>query len=79
MKNWNNLHANAAGFSIKQSNISKLYKYANEKLKQVDFNQGFYEADFIVNGNTSYLEDMVEELRSVERRVGTECRSRWSP
>ena len=55
-------HASAAGFGIKQSNISKLYEYANEKLKQVDFNQGFYEADFIVNGNTSYLEGMVEEL-----------------
>ena len=31
----------------------------------------------IVNKET--LEDMLTELRSEERRVGKECRSRWSP
>ena len=55
-------HGNAAGFSIKESNIPKLIDYANEKLKDVNFNEGFYEADFIVHGNCSYLADMIEDL-----------------
>lgn len=55
-------HANAAGFSIKQNDVSKLLNYANEKLKDINFNEGFYEADFIVNGNCSYLSNMIEDL-----------------
>ena len=57
-----NMHANAAGYSIPQSNISRLTKYANEKLANVNFNEGFYEADFVVQGNCSYLSKMIEEL-----------------
>src|SRR5688572_24369777 len=30
-------------------------------------------------GKSSYLAVQEEELRSEERRVGKECRSRWSP
>ena len=55
-------HANAAGFSIKESNVDKLTAYANEKLKDINFNEGFYEADFVVQGNCSYLEDMIVDL-----------------
>lgn len=55
-------HANAAGFGIKKSNIRKLNDYANEKLKDVNFNEGFYEADFVVSGNCSYLGDMIKSL-----------------
>ena len=55
-------HGNAAGFSIKESNIDKLNDYANEKLKDINFNEGYYEADFIVNGNCSYLGDMITDL-----------------
>lgn len=55
-------HANAAGFSIKESNVDKLTNYANEKLKGINFNEGFYEADFVVQGNCSYLTDMIIDL-----------------
>lgn len=57
-------HSNAAGFSIKESNIDKLNAYANEKLKDIDFNEGFYEADFIVRGNCSYLQDLILDLEN---------------
>lgn len=55
-------HANAAGFSIKVSNIDKLIEYANKELKDINFNEGFYEADFIVKGNCSYLSEMIKNL-----------------
>lgn len=55
-------HGNAAGFSIKKSNISKLIDYANEKLAHVNFNEGFYEADFVVSGNCSYLGELITDL-----------------
>ena len=57
-------HANAAGFSIKEKNISKLYDYANEELKDVDFNEGYYEADFVVSGNYSDLDGLVMDIGS---------------
>ena len=55
-------HGNAAGFGIKANNIDKLVQYANEKLAKVNFNEGWYEADFIVAGNCSYLEDLIQSL-----------------
>ena len=57
-------HANAAGFSLKNCNVSKLYDYANEKLKDVDFNEGYYEADFVVSGNYSDLTGLVTDIGS---------------
>src|SRR2546421_8811943 len=29
--------------------------------------------------STEYIQDAINEVRSEERRVGKECRSRWSP
>lgn len=66
-------HANAAGFSIKVSDISKLYDYANEKLANINFNEGFYEADFIVNGNCSYLNNMIIDLCHGKDFYGQNC------
>lgn len=63
-------HANAAGFSIKVSNIDKLTEYANRVLADVNFNEGFYEADFIVKGNCSYLADMIKALDKGARLWG---------
>ena len=31
------------------------------------------------SGKTSLMYNIIDELRSEERRVGKECRSRWSP
>lgn len=55
-------HPNAAGFSIKHNNISKLTDYANEKLADINFNENFYEADFVVPANYSDLYDLVYSL-----------------
>ena len=56
------MHANAHGVTIKSSNVDKLISYANKKLADINFNEGFYEVDFLVNGNCSYLDQMIEEL-----------------
>lgn len=55
-------HANAAGFSLKEKNIDRLYQYANEKLKNIDFHQGIYEIDFRLNGNSPYLRELIFEI-----------------
>ena len=66
-------HNNAAGFAIKESDISKLYDYANKKLANINFNEGFYEADFIVNGNCSYLNEMIFDLWKGKNIYGQNC------
>lgn len=55
-------HPNAAGFGIKNSDIDKLINYANKELAEVNFNEGFYEADFIVKGNCSYIGELIDDL-----------------
>lgn len=55
-------HANAAGTGLRISNIDKLTSYANETLKNINFNEKFFEADFIVKGNCSYLGDLISEM-----------------
>lgn len=55
-------HSNAAGYSIPRKSVDKLTQYANQQLANVNFNEGFYEADFIVQGNCSYLGRMIAEL-----------------
>ena len=66
-------HNNAAGFAIKESDISKLYDYANKELANINFNEGFYEADFIVNGNCSYLNEMIFDLWRGKNIYGQNC------
>lgn len=66
-------HANAAGFSIKTNNIDKLLTYSNEKLKNIDFNEGFYEADFIVKGNSSILSKIIFDLEDGKGFWGQGC------
>lgn len=66
-------HNNAAGFAIKESDIPKLYQYANKKLEDINFNEGFYEADFIINGNCSYLNEMIFDLWKGKNIYGQNC------
>lgn len=66
-------HANAFGYALKESNIDKLVKYANETLKDINFNEGFYEVDFDVNGNCSYLKTMIQELTEGGEYWGQGC------
>lgn len=66
-------HAQAAGASLKNSNVDKLITYANNELKDIDFNEGFWEVDFIVNGNCSYLKDLIQELVDGKEYWGQGC------
>ena len=66
-------HSQAFGHSIKISNIPKLYDYANKKLANINFNEGFYEADFIINGNCSYLNEMIFDLWKGRNIYGQNC------
>lgn len=63
-------HANAAGFSIKESDVSKLYDYANKELANVDFNEGFYEADFVIQGNYSEITQLVMDIGAQQKLWG---------
>lgn len=63
-------HANAFGTSIKVKDIPKLYSYANEKLADVDFNENFYEADFIIQGNYSDIVNLVTEIDAAAQYWG---------
>ena len=63
-------HQGAAGFGIPANNVDKLIDYANEKLKDVNFNEGYYEADFIVHGNCSYLSTLISDLDRIKDTFG---------
>lgn len=63
-------HQGAAGFGIPTSNVKKLIDYANEKLKDVNFNEGYYEADFVVQGNCSYLGALISDLDRIKDTFG---------
>lgn len=67
------MHANAFGQSIKISNIDKLVNYANKELANINFNEGYYEADFIVNGNCSYLTELVKNISENKNLWGQGC------
>lgn len=66
-------HSNAAGAGIKLHSVDKLYEYANRKLADVNFNEGVYEADFILNGNTSYLAELIKDLNKGKSLYGQGC------
>lgn len=66
-------HSNAFGQGIKISNIDKLYEYANKGLANVNFNEGFYEIDFNINANCSYIEDLIYGLWDGRFIYGQEC------
>lgn len=44
-------HAQAFGAKISEKNIDKFHEWANEKLKDMDFNAGFYIVDYEFNEN----------------------------
>ena len=50
--------------------MEKLVDYANDKLKDVDFNEGFYEADFVVQGNYSEITNLVMDIGSQSKLWG---------
>lgn len=52
-------HSGAAGYGMKISNVDKLNEYANEKLKDIDFNEGMYEVDFCLTAAAPYIKELI--------------------
>lgn len=44
---------------MKISNIDKLNEYANEKLKDINFNEGMYEVDFCLTAAAPYIRELI--------------------
>ena len=61
---WVQGHANAAGASILDSNLRAFHEYANEALKDINFNEGMYDVNFIREPNAPDLEDLIYDLAS---------------
>lgn len=55
-------HANSFGFEIKNNNIPKLINYANTKLATVNFNEGFYEVDYVLSANSTLIAPIITEM-----------------
>lgn len=55
-------HPNAFGVSIHKNNIDKFINYANEKLKNVDFNEGIYEVDFCFDCEDENLINAITQI-----------------
>lgn len=56
-------HAAAHGISIQKSKLDSFINYANKALKDVDFNEEFYEVDFVFNARESEkLSEVIFEL-----------------
>ena len=61
---WVQGHANAAGCSIYDNNLRAFHEYANEALKDINFNEGVYDVDFIREPDAEDLEQLVFDLAS---------------
>lgn len=55
-------HANAAGFCINESDVDKLNEYANEKLKDIDFNEGVYTVDMIFDKDYDCFDRVFDDI-----------------
>ena len=61
---WVQGHASAAGACIKDSNLRAFHEYANKALKDIDFNEGVYTANFERNAEAYDLKDLIIDLGS---------------
>ena len=59
---WVQGHANAAGASILDSNLRAFHNYANEALKDINFNENMYDVNFIRTIDDVDLEDLIFDL-----------------
>lgn len=55
-------HDNAAGCSIKNSDLSKLHQIANERLSQYNFGEEYYEVDFERRASETDLDELIRDL-----------------
>jgi len=66
-------HANAAGCSIKDSDLRAFHEYANDALKDIDFSEGAYDVNFSRTIDDKDLEDLIFELGSCPEIWGQNC------
>lgn len=64
-------HDNAAGISIEDRNLRALHEYANEALKDMDFNETYYDANFERNAIDSDLEAIIKDIAAYPNLWGT--------
>ena len=62
-------HANAAGCSIENDKLEQFHKYANEKLKEVNFNENSYDVNFICSANDDLFE-LIFDLEALKTTYG---------
>jgi single-stranded-DNA-specific exonuclease len=55
-------HDNAAGCSIKNSDLSKLHQIANERLSQYNFGEEYYEVNFERRASETDLDELIRDL-----------------
>ena len=55
-------HPNAAGASILDKNLRDFHNYANEKLKDIDFSEGFYKVNFERFASDHDLKELIYAL-----------------
>ena len=57
-------HDNASGVGIMEQNINDFLDYANDKLKDIDFGENWYEINFSRYGASTDLNDLIRDLAS---------------
>ena len=62
-------HANAAGCSIKNADLSNFHSYANDNLSEIDFNTDVFDVNFIFDSRKD-LYDFVYEMDSISDTFG---------
>ena len=68
-------HANAGGWSLRTKFINALTNYANDKLADVDFGEGFYDVDFVFGAQEdAKISDCVYDLENYKNIWGQGCK-----
>ena len=62
-------HANAAGCSIKNSDLTSFHNYANDSLVDINFNENLYDVNFICHAKDN-LKDLIFDLDSIKDTYG---------
>ena len=64
-------HPNAAGYCLLANNYNSFIQYANEALKDIDFNNNCYDVQFVREGNAGDIEKIIYDIASHEDIWGT--------
>lgn len=62
-------HPNAFGCSIKEANLDSLLNYSNIELKDINFNEEFFDINFIFNANEDFS-DLIYEIDKIKETFG---------